>query len=675
MAGVGGDTREAAAWVRGTAVHEALVAALDDWAACARQRQRRDWLLEVARRADPDPWRDRVRDPAAWDDPAALAGLAQGAHADRLTPQLLALLGWRLKAVGGDWEGLLRQAHGRYPGDFWVNFDLGLALETGKKPAEAVGFYRAALAVRPNSAGVHNNLGNALSAQGKLQEAAAEFLRAIALDSRYASAYHSLGAALHEQGMVNEAIVLYLKLIALDPKDAPVHNNLGNALSTQGKAQDAAAEYRRAIDLDPNYGRPHYNLGLILEGRGQLDKAAVEYRLASELEPHDGTALNNLGRILGRRGKPDEAIAAFRQAISRDPKLAEPHINLGVALRQQGKLDVATAEYRRAIALGFKGAPVYLNLGNCLRDRGKLGEALAAYRKAADIDPKSVAAHVGLGNILRDQGCLGEAVAAYRVALAINPKEPLAHLNLGLALREQKKSDEAIAELRTAIELDGTLFPANDVLLSLLLQRGRFDEARQLTQRWFQLLPAGHRDRQTALQHLQRCDEMLALDCKLAPVLKGEARPADGVEGVKLAQVCTSKGRHVDATRLYAEAFAAQPGPADNLGASHRYNAARAAALAAAGTGAGADALDTAKRAHLRRQALAWLRADLAPRAGRADARDVLRRWQQDQDLTGLREEAALANLPDAERAEWRRLWSDVATLLEKAGAKGVTSK
>jgi serine/threonine-protein kinase len=72
MVPVGSDAAAAAAWVTGTAVREALVAALDDWAACAAKKDRRAWLLEVARRADPDPWRDRVRDPAAWDDAAAL---------------------------------------------------------------------------------------------------------------------------------------------------------------------------------------------------------------------------------------------------------------------------------------------------------------------------------------------------------------------------------------------------------------------------------------------------------------------------------------------------------------------------------------------------------------------------------------------------------------------------
>ena len=45
-------------------------------------------------------------------------------------------------------------AQERHSGDFWINFDLGNALDNGKKPEEAVGYYRAALAVRPGTVAV-----------------------------------------------------------------------------------------------------------------------------------------------------------------------------------------------------------------------------------------------------------------------------------------------------------------------------------------------------------------------------------------------------------------------------------------------------------------------------------------------------------------------------------------
>src|SRR5262249_32976258 len=68
-----------AARVRASAVRLALIAALDDWALSATDQCRRDWLLLIAREANPDPlgWGDRIRDPTKWDNRAALSELAE----------------------------------------------------------------------------------------------------------------------------------------------------------------------------------------------------------------------------------------------------------------------------------------------------------------------------------------------------------------------------------------------------------------------------------------------------------------------------------------------------------------------------------------------------------------------------------------------------------------------
>ena len=48
----------------------------------------------------------------------------------------------------------------------------------------------------------------------------------------------------------------------------------------------------------------------------------------------------------------------------------------------------------------------------------------------------------------------------------------------------------------------------------------------------------------------------------------------------------------------------------------------------------------------------------------------MLQHWQNDIDLAGIRDEAALAKLPEAERKEWQGLWEDVKALLERAQSK-----
>jgi hypothetical protein len=43
-----------------------------------------------------------------------------------------------------------------------------------------------------------------------------------------------------------------------------------------------------------------------------------------------------------------------------------------------------------------------------------------------------------------------------------------------------------------------------------------------------------------------------------------------------------------------------------------------------------------------------------------------MRQWRQDANLASVRDPEALAQLPDDERQDWRRLWDDVYQLLQE---------
>src|SRR5262249_4540276 len=201
-----------------------------------------------------------------------------------------------------------------------------------------------------------------------------------------------------------------------------------------------------------------------------------------------------------------------------------------------------------------------------------------------------------------------------------------------------------------------------------LLQQGQFAEARQSTQRALDLLPDRDPLRQATARQLQQCEQLLALEEKLPALLKGDAQPADAAERLALAQLCRGKQRYAAAARFAAAAFAEQPKLADDPRAQPRYHAARSAALAAARRGKAPDPPDDPERARLRAQARDWLRDELALWARlvekgtpqRQEVQAALMRWQRDPDLAGVRDEAALANLPEAERCQWQQLWEEV---------------
>jgi len=204
---------------------------------------------------------------------------------------------------------------------------------------------------------------------------------------------------------------------------------------------------------------------------------------------------------------------------------------------------------------------------------------------------------------------------------------------------------------------------------------------------------AGLKLKDDALAELASRDARLAvalrgdLDARLAGVLRGEEKPADAAESLALMKLCLFKQRYAAAVRLAEQGFALYPHWADYTSSDYRYLAAACAVLASAGRGIDAGDLDDAGRARLRRQALAWLRADLevwgrtvksklddpdlteqAVRDMRAWAERTLRHWQRDVNLAPVRDTDALANLPADERRSWQQFWEDVDALMRQAG-------
>jgi serine/threonine-protein kinase len=279
-----------AAGVKASAVRGALLAALDDWAVCTTDKEQRAWLAEVARQADPvaGGWRERILDPAVWDDPAALAEMARTVPVATQSVSLLLALGERLRATREDAAPLLKRVQKEHPDDFWANLILGNAL-LQSMPQEAGGYYRAALASRPGAAVGYCAVGDALRIKKAFTEAAEYYRKALQVDARYARAHSNLGLTLQAQERPDEAIQCYQQAVALDPDYAWAHHNLAGALRLKGRLDQACDHYQQALRLDPHNVEVQTGLRTVLLRQGRGQEALNDWRkeLAGNPPEHD----------------------------------------------------------------------------------------------------------------------------------------------------------------------------------------------------------------------------------------------------------------------------------------------------------------------------------------------------------------------------------------------------
>lgn len=233
-------------------------------------------------------------------------------HADALH-----LDGLSLHALGRHGEALQRivDAISVKPSEVMFHINAGAVAVAGGDAMAALGYYKRALELDPESADACNNLGVALRTLGRFAEAEVALRQAIRLRPNKASAYINLGVVLRSCGKVDQAAAAFRKSIEIDPNLAAAHNNLGNALKALRRYDDALVSLDRAIELNPAYADAHFNRALALAARGDPEAAEAGLAAAIDLRRDPRFLLADAG-LLPVIPKSSEDIARWRDRFS-----------------------------------------------------------------------------------------------------------------------------------------------------------------------------------------------------------------------------------------------------------------------------------------------------------------------------------------------------------------------
>jgi serine/threonine protein kinase/tetratricopeptide (TPR) repeat protein len=683
----------AAEKIRGRSIADYLVEALDDWMDVEADRATRNRLYRVLKAADPEGIRAQWRAALIGQDHAAMEKVLAGIKIDTVAPATLAFIGMTAfdSGLGKEGRDLLCGAYAHHPDDFWINHRLALLYSRSEPPQwdEALRHLSAALAVRSDSPVLYFVIGTVLYGQGRNEAALAAYEKAVRLKGDYVLAYINMSHILMLQGKFAEAETALRRAIEHQPKFAVPYNNLGRLLAHDpARQKEALAIYDKGVELDDRFTWAYSGRGVLRLGAGDLDKAVADFQRALQLDDQNVEAHLYLGRARAQKQQYAEAVASYQNALRIHPTSVDTHYRLGLAYAAWGrqeadkgfktqafaKCDKAIAEFQDTIALYKDHADAWYCLGNASRDRGHIQAAIAAFKKATVVQPNYVKAHFNLGNVYGRLGQYQKAVEAYQAALRADPDFVEAYTNMGSALLEEgafADAEKAYGEFLARKKND----PEGIADLAAALDRqGRYAEAlAMVTQACAKVAPGAEpRKRLEGLIRLYR--QIVDLEGKLPAMLNGTQTPANTQEKLMLGDICLAKKLYAAAAGFYAEAFAEQPALAANPFNDNRFDAARAAACAGSGLGQDSQPTKPTDQARWRKQALAWLRADLtllvraADQVGPVPALEiiqVLQRWRHHVHFIGVRG-AAIDSLPPDERDGWRSLWADVDALLKR---------
>jgi eukaryotic-like serine/threonine-protein kinase len=323
---------------------------LDSWSLARRNdeqpAQRWQHPLAVARAADFDAYRNRLRAPVERPDireqGEALRALSQDRQVAELPPASILQLASALREAGDPAAAvaLLESAAQRYPGDVWINYNLGEVLAgLPARREDAVRYYTAARALRPESA---HNLGHLLDRMGRGEDAIATFRALIKVRPGEARNIGCLGTILlgrqqREEGLktLDQAIAAARATIERRPGDAGEYHLLGYLLAARGDPDGAIAAYRESLRIEPGHTGALTNLVTMLRNWGDQDGIIAVLRTAIQARPDHAWLHEALGAALQARGDPDGAIAEIREAIRLNPDEQAYRAQLSALLKSQ----------------------------------------------------------------------------------------------------------------------------------------------------------------------------------------------------------------------------------------------------------------------------------------------------------------------------------------------------
>ncbi len=365
--------------------------------------------------------------------------------------------------------------------------DIGLELYNAGKYGEALGFFKAVLAVRPRKEGACLGAGRCLVALGRYTEAL-EVLRKVEDQPKPSPAvFHVMAQALYWEGIRRRG--------APRPGD--------DANTPASFFLDASIQCSKAVRLHAKFHEAYYTLGLIKLQAGAAGAAAAEkaFEKAVALKPDQPSYLQGLGLALQFGGKLDKAVEAYERTLRITPESfkefhRDTNARAGFCYARLDKWEQAGGAFGKAFALAPLNDATFQTLwaafGNEENDRE---HGVKILRTLAGMSLPAALPHFYLGYFHQAMGDSAGARKAWEACVKTpeGARFPEAWARIaGFLINEDKKQTEAVKCCEKALALDAsnrTAFVLLQVMVSRHFAARKWIQAENLTRRILDFRP------------------------------------------------------------------------------------------------------------------------------------------------------------------------------------------
>ena len=325
-------------------------------------------------------------------------------------------------------------------------------------------------------------------------------------------------------GDFERSSAFFAKQVDKQPDDARARTRLGISRLAGGEVQEGLKDLGKASDLDSTVGYADFARVTALLRERKFDEALSAQAILEKKMPENPLAKNLRGGILLGKGDLPGARKAFEEALAIQPDFLPAATNLARLDFRDGKVEAARAIYKRILETAPTRADVYLasaelekaaggsfetieallrkavsnaptllvpklQLADFLLRSQRKTEALVVAREAASLSPEHPTVLKLLGHAQIANGDVQQAVSAFQKRASLEPDNAEAFMDLGRAQFMNRDPKSAEVNLRRSLNLRQDLFEVQRVLISIMIDDKRFDEALKMSRDLQKQLP------------------------------------------------------------------------------------------------------------------------------------------------------------------------------------------